>query len=121
MKLRRFACALLCVMLLCGGFAGALGEGGLSILALPQKLDTIEREAFAGTEGLEKVIVQDGTKRIESRAFANSGIREIYLPGSVNYIADDAFEGCRNLKIYCKPGTYAQEYLLDNGYNFELV
>ena len=51
----------------------------------------------------------DGIKRIESRAFANSGVTRIYLPKSLEYIAPDAFSGC-NVTAWGDYYAYARIY-----------
>ena len=79
-------------------------------VTLPKSLVTIDAEAFMDTAAFGKVIVQDKTRRIESRAFANSAAKEIHLPASVEYIADDAFEGCENLTLYVPQGSYAHKW-----------
>ena len=57
-----------------------------------------------GLSSVKKIVFPDDTRRIESRAFANSSLEEVYLPDSVEYIAEDAFEGCENLMFLC-PGA----------------
>ena len=52
-------------------------------ITLPTSLDSIEAGAFMGDTSLGRVIVPEGTTRIESKAFANSSVTEITLPGSI--------------------------------------
>ena len=40
------------------------------------------------------------------------------IPGSVNKIADDAFEGCPNIVIYCNYYSYASAYAISKGIPF---
>ena len=68
--------------------ASALGE----TLYLPDSLTAIEEEAFYGDKRLDTVVLPDGVTRIGARAFGNSGLKEIHLPGSVREIANSAFK-----------------------------
>ena len=100
---------------------GTVCAASAADIEVPDDTLVIEREAFAGVGWHEydddedrwpmylSVRLPQGIKRIESRAFADSGIWHINLPDSLEYIADDAFEGC---EIYAsvKNGSYAQLY-----------
>ena len=86
----------------------ALGEA--ATLQLPTALEIIEEEAFYGTELAARVIVPNGTLRIEDNAFAYSGVKEVVLPSSLQHIADNAFLGCEDLIVEAIEGTYAYEW-----------
>lgn len=103
---------LMCAVMLCPAFACAFAEEKAAVpaLTLPKSLITIDEEAFKGTTNVQKVVLQNKTKRIESRAFAESPVREIHLTESVEYIADDAFEGCENLTLYVPRNSYAHKW-----------
>ena len=65
----------------------------LNVLDLPDDLETIESEAFAGAN-CEAVLVPDGCTTIGSKAFANcEDLFYVLIPESVTNIAEDAFEG----------------------------
>lgn len=65
----------------------------LNVLDLPDDLETIESEAFAGAN-CEAVLVPDGCTTIRSKAFANcEDLFYVLIPESVTNIAEDAFEG----------------------------
>ena len=59
---------LLCLFAACG-FAATL--------TLPANLKTIQEEAFYGDTSLDEVVLPEGLERIESRAFAESSVKEI--------------------------------------------
>ena len=82
----------------------------LSVIALPQSTQIIEEEAFAGISALRCVKIPDGLSKIESRAFADTGLVLIHIPDSVTMIAEDAFTGCEDVTIDCSNGSYAWEY-----------
>ncbi len=87
-----------------------------AVLNLPAGLKTVDEQAFYGASALNKVIVPDGTQRIESKAFANSGLKEVTLPRSLNYIAEDAFDGCGQFKVNVPIGCYAFSWCIEHGY-----
>ena len=79
-----------------------------TVLKLPAALTTIEEFAFEGIAA--NVIDLRGTKikTIGAGAFKNSvDVRLIYVPNSVNSIADNAFYGCLNIEFCCEAGSYA--------------
>ncbi len=45
----------------------------------------------------DKVVIEEGTRVIPGCAFYNSGINEIVLPDSIEYIGSGAFDSCKNL------------------------
>ena len=91
-------------------------ESSELIIPLAQNEKTIEALAFQERTDLETVIVREGTTSIGSKAFAQSSIRVVYLPDSVAQIANDAFEGCLNLKVYASEASYAYAWAVYNDY-----
>lgn len=83
-------------------------------ILLPASIHTIREEAFLGAASIQKVIVPEGVTEIQSRAFAESSLKEINLPDSLESIADDAFQGCENLKVAVSKGSYAHAWALQN-------
>lgn len=92
---------------------------GDDILRLPANLRTIEAEAFYGDTSLNYLILPEGIQRIESKAFANSSLRRIYLPDSISYIAPDAFEQCPWVVGYGPDETYASVFFDAHDLYFE--
>lgn len=112
-KMSRFIC--LFVLVLLSTAIAALAEGSF-VLNLPANLDIIDAQAFEAATALEKVVVPMGTTEIRSRAFADSSLVEINLPSTIEYIADDAFEGCEGLVVMAEKGTYAYDWCVDHGF-----
>ena len=75
---------------------------------MPSALKTIEAEAFAGDDAIAEIDLPWGTETIDRRAFASSGLRRIYIPSTVYYIAGDAFDG--DVTILSNPASYAKKY-----------
>ena len=84
-------------------------------LSLPEDLTIIEAEAFSGDKSITAVELPEGVREIWDGAFANSSLKEINLPDSLTYIADDAFEGVRQLGVRANHGSYAYTWGVENG------
>lgn len=52
--------------------------------------------AFAHS-GIETLVLEDGIEYIPKSAFSNTNLKEVIIPGSVQFIRDDAFYGCESL------------------------
>ncbi len=84
------------------------GCSGLTELILPNSVTSIGNYAFSDCSGLEKITVDRGNKRYDSRGNCNSiidtetntliaGCKNSVIPNSVRSIGDSAFEGCSGL------------------------
>ena len=63
----------------------------------------------------------EGTVEIQRRAFADcKQLRDIYLPASVQSIAEDAFSGTENLTIHTAEGSAAAEWAQSHGYAVQI-
>ena len=58
-----------------------------------------------GDSSIEDVQLNNSITSIESQAFANSSVRDIFLPPSLSYIAPDAFDGCSRLSRLSLPAS----------------
>ena len=75
----------------------AFSESGIERINIGAPFDTIYSFAFKNCKKLKEVTF-DGS-RIESKAFLNSGVEELYLYGA-DYIAEDAFAYSPIKKVY---------------------
>lgn len=76
----------------------------------PSSLQEIEEDAFSGTAA-EVVIFPDGFLHIEENAFSGArNLTDVYIPESVEYIADTAFSIASDLKIHGIDESYAKEW-----------
>lgn len=58
---------------------------------------------FANISSLVGVRIPDGYKEVGSMAFQNCfSLRKVYIPASVEKMADLVFYGCHDLTIYCE-------------------
>ena len=94
---------ILFVLLAC---SGAIAD----TLTMPASLTEISEEAFYEDTSLDEVILNEGIKTIGTKAFAYSSIQRIYLPDSLDSIADDAFIGCAGLVGYGPDNTVASRF-----------
>lgn len=85
-------------------------------IKLPAKLRVIGAESFAGLSGMEHVVLPEGVTKIDSRAFADTGLTEITLPSSLTYIADDAFENAPLASVNAEVGSYAYSWAVNHGF-----
>ena len=72
-----------------------------SKLVLPGSLQRIESEAFAGAAA-DAVIIPEGVTEIGDRAFANSRIKMVYIPGTLSPdgLGSEVFAGCNLQKVF---------------------
>ena len=83
-------------------------------IMIPPAVTVIEEEAFYGDSSIGMVILPDGIMKIESRAFAETGILSATIPGSVIFIADDAFDP--GVLIEAAEESYAFAWAEENGF-----
>ena len=66
---------------------------------LPDTIETIEREAFAGCTSLTNIVIPDRVTSIQSDAFQGcTSLTAISIPDSVTTIYSKAFKDCANLE-----------------------
>lgn len=84
----------------------------------PWSVREIGDEAFMGVPMQKNYAVRSGIETIGSRAFADTGVQQVWLPATLRFIAPDAFD--EGTEFLCSPGTYAESWCLENGveYNY---
>ena len=101
-------------------FAGVLAESRAGSLVIPEGTRVIEEEAFAGCRGMESVTLPEGLITIGARAFAETEVYDVTIPGSVEGIAADAFEGVDTpVMIRTAAGSEAARYALAGTLDFD--
>ena len=96
-------------------FGAQMALGATGMLTLPGELKTVDVETFYGDKSLKDVSIPYGVTRIMNRAFANSSVEHVVIPGSVQYIAPDAFDGCDAVRICAPEGSYASSWASAKG------
>lgn len=85
----------------------------LNVLKLPEGLYTMGGEAFLNINA-NVVVIPDGIEVIPDGAFSGNGqLLSVYMPNSVTFIAEDAFEGCTNVRFICESENAAAEFAAD--------
>ena len=80
-------------------------------LFIPGNVKVIERGAFRKCSGLEKVVLEEGVTHIAQNAFRMCGnLTEVVIPATIGNIEDNAFAECPNVVLYCKKGSFGEEY-----------
>ena len=104
------------LLLLALSFLLLFSAAEASTLTLPSGMMSIGSQAFMDDTSLDQVVLPEGLKKIYAKAFANSTVKKINLPSSLISIADDVFEGCENVYVTAKKGTYAYNWAVNRFY-----
>lgn len=94
--------------------------GTAESLKLPATLEgkpvtVIDSYAFAYREKLKSVTLPEGLVRIGGSAFAECpDLESVYVPASVTKIGEYAFDQCYQLTIIVEPGSYAEQFCVEN-------
>ncbi len=95
--------------------------GTASNVILPADISSIGYGAFEDNIIVKLVEIPYCVSDIYSRAFANCpNLESVIIPFTVTDIADSAFEGT-DATIYCYYNSYAYNYAVKNGINYELI
>ena len=80
--------------------------------------------ALAGCTTLNEVVFAQGMTKIPNYICASNAqtsyIERVYIPPSVSEVGGYAFYKCDKMTIYCKDGSYAKQYAIDNNIPFIL-
>lgn len=104
------------LLVLCLLFGLSMTAQADSALFLPEGLRVVEEEAFDGVRTIREIILPESIERIESRAFANTGVTEIAFPDDIVYIADNAFAGTPLETVYAQPNTVGYQWGVMHGF-----
>lgn len=90
------------------------------IFIIPKDIEDIT-SAFAGTERIRKIVLNDKITKINDRAFYNCSIQEFVIPSNVTFIHKKIFESNYRFirKIITNKNSYAEEFF-KNKSEFEL-
>lgn len=93
----------------------------LAPLILPENVNIVEDEAFAGT-AIKEVALPENCRVIEACAFAYcKQLRIINIPDGIKQIADDAFYGSDNVVLFCKGEGYGSSFAKSHGIPFTVI
>ena len=92
---------------------------GITSITIPDSVTSIGNDAFGDCENLTDITIPDSVTSIGEGAFRNcKSLTSITIPDSVTSIGECAFMYCDNLTIYGYKNTAAEEYALNNGFEF---
>ena len=104
------------------GYYAFWGGSSLTSIEIPDSVTEIDTCAFDSCVNLINIEIPDSVTEIGYGAFYDcSSLTSIEIPNSVTEIGDNAFHGCENLKITAADGSYAIQYAIDNGIDYEYV
>ena len=75
-------------------------DGCARLASIDIDCETVTRGAFSGCASLEYFSLRDGAVSIREEAFANSGITDVSIPGTVTDIAEGAFFNSAVKSVY---------------------
>ncbi|MCH5220661.1 MAG: leucine-rich repeat protein, partial [Muribaculaceae bacterium] len=97
------------------GVLNAVAPAGLATFTIPNNVSIIGPYTFIGVSTIEDVIIPNSVIEIELRAFDGcSGLKEINLPNSIKKIGDTAFRGIKASTIYIPESV---EYIGNGAFN----
>ena len=85
-------------------------------LTMPSDLQIIEAQAFYGDRSLDTVVLNDQIREIRAGAFAGSSLKNINLPDSLTFIADDALPGPDQVELDVEEGGYPYNWAVSHGF-----
>lgn len=129
--------------------SNAIFQGYPNLIHISLSSEIVIEKAFMDCYYLKTVTISNTVKLIDKFAFARCyQLEEIIIPENVEEIEQNAFGECHNLKkltvlgnpkisilgifynptsdkietkVYCKQGTYIQQYCIDNNINYEII
>lgn len=104
------------------GFAAFQECTSLKSIEIQAKLDTVPDQAFFGCASLESIELPDTVQSIGSVSFGGcEALKYVTIPKSTTYIAFDAFKNSSNVTIRGYKDSFAEEFALEFGINFEII
>lgn len=97
----------------------------LTNVYIPNSVKCIESETFYGCFQLTNVIIPDSVTNLGDYAFFYCrSLKSITIPQSVTSIGDYVFSSYMSdldITITCYKDSYAEQYAIDNGFDYELL
>ena len=94
---------------------------GESQVIIPSDLIEIKDSAFEENNSFLEFTLSDGVKTIGNRAFAYcSCLAYVYVPDSITFIDEDAFENDLGVTFLCESDNYRAVYASQNGINWRV-
>ncbi len=95
-------------------------DTAITEILIPEGVESIDEHAFSKCINLVKITFPRSLQRIERNAFQDCcGVDKFVLYGEIDYIDINAFDGIEDLVIAAPAGSYAMDFALSMGYEFE--
>ena len=88
-------------------------------VALPASLSELGEAAFQNDTSLDVVVISEGVAEIKPLSFAGSSLREIHLPSSITFIAENAFDPNSGVEFYVL-NSYSYGWARDHGFSVRM-
>ena len=82
-----------------------------SVIPTDGCVETIGENAFAGLEELKTISIPSAIRKIETRAFFNTGLNDVTFSNGLESIGMEAFAYCKNLTEVSLPDTLKEIYV----------
>jgi hypothetical protein len=100
------------------GESAFVNSESIEVIVTGTGLKTIEEFAISCCPNLKQVRLNDGLEIIEAGGIAlNDGLKELYIPASVTEVGYVPAEGST---IICEAGSSAEQFAIDNGFDYKL-
>ncbi len=98
------------------------GCTSLTSIEIPSSVRSIRQGTFKYCTSLTSIEIPSSVTSIAYESFNKcTSLTSIKIPSSVTNIQKDAFVGCNDLTIYCKSGSTAHQYAIDNNIPYKLI
>ena len=88
-------------------------------VALPASLSELGEASFQNDTSLDVVVISEGVAEIKPLCFAGSSLREIHLPSSITFIAENAFDSNSGVEFYVL-NSYSYGWARDHGFSVRM-
>ena len=94
----------------------------LESLTIPDSVTSIGDDTFRNCESLESITIPDSVTSIGDEAFSwCSSLESLTIPKSVTSIGNGAFSYCSDLTLSVHPGSYAEQYAIENELSYQVI
>ena len=102
------------------GYRAFVMKEGLVSVTIPEGVKTIGDQAFASCPDLVTVTIPASVTTIGRAAFYYCvHLASVNISDSVTEIGKDAFGACYDLTLTVRRGSYAEQYCIENGLNYQ--
>ncbi len=96
-------------------------KGDKSVSVIPDGVEVLSEAYGEGTEKALTIYLPESVKRISAIGLFDNPNYVIYIPASVEYIEEIKYVEVSGCKIITVSGSCAEQYAIDNGFNYEIV